>query len=503
MAHAIAVVDPFSSGSLFAARVMAAGTRIYRVLSCRFSDAQLAFVPPGVSLPWAETLQFEEGGGGLNALVAQLRPLGVTHVVAGSEPGVELADALSEALALPSNGTALSACRRDKFLMQQRLHECGMDATRHLLVSADTPPDEVRAFLRSLASSAASSSASASASASDADPSKPCDADQLPPPSVHHPRVVVKPTRASGSDGVSLCHSEAAAFAALTAVVSQRNQLGALNAQAVVEEFVTGVELVVDSVSLDGAHKTVAVWEYDKRTLGDAAFVYSGMRMLAGADPRVPALTAYAHRVLDALGVRHGPSHAEIMWDETRDSAACSAPASAGDSDSASADGSASANESVSASPASCSSPISSSAPRLIEVGARLHGAMGSFVAAAQATTGTDQIEVCRLALTDAAAFVALPSLPPAVLLAEGMQAFLISTVVGTVAALPQAHLIRARASFRCMNLVAVGDRVQRTVNGWTSPGNVTLVHACARVLKQDYEFIVDLVMRPDFFQLE
>src|SRR5437764_15454989 len=44
--------------------------------------------------------------------VEKYRPIAV---VAGGEIGVELADALSESLGLPTNGTALSAARRDKY----------------------------------------------------------------------------------------------------------------------------------------------------------------------------------------------------------------------------------------------------------------------------------------------------------------------------------------------------------------------------------------------------
>src|SRR5207253_3054620 len=62
--------------------------------------------------------------------IAALRDLGVEHVIAGSERGVELADELNEALALPGNGTRLSAAR-------QSAHDRGSGAARHKGAAAD------------------------------------------------------------------------------------------------------------------------------------------------------------------------------------------------------------------------------------------------------------------------------------------------------------------------------------------------------------------------------
>ncbi|MFE7272062.1 hypothetical protein [Streptomyces sp. NPDC057623] len=56
-------------------------------------------------------------------------------VVAGSEFGVEFADRLSEALDLPTNGTALSPARRDKFRMIETIKAAGLRGARQLLVS--------------------------------------------------------------------------------------------------------------------------------------------------------------------------------------------------------------------------------------------------------------------------------------------------------------------------------------------------------------------------------
>ena len=61
--------------------------------------------------------------------------------------------------------------------------------------------------------------------------------------------------------------------------------MGLLNEGVLVQEFLDGIEYVVDSVSRDGVHKTTAVWEYDKRSINGANFVYFGMRIMDASEP--------------------------------------------------------------------------------------------------------------------------------------------------------------------------------------------------------------------------
>lgn len=69
-----------------------------------------------------------------------------------------------------------------------------------------------------------------------------------------------------------------------------------------VQEYLRGREYVVDHVSKDGVHKIAAVWQYDKRFVNGAAFVYFGMKLCSTDSPLVQELIAYGTKVLDALG---------------------------------------------------------------------------------------------------------------------------------------------------------------------------------------------------------
>lgn len=47
----------------------------------------------------------------------------------------------------------------------------------------------------------------------------------------------------------------------------QINGLGSVNEGALVQEYLDGMEYVVDTVSRAGAHRVCAIWEYDKRSI--------------------------------------------------------------------------------------------------------------------------------------------------------------------------------------------------------------------------------------------
>lgn len=131
---------------------------------------------------------------------------------------------------------------------------------------------------------------------------------------------------------------------------------------------------MVDSISHEGEHRVTAIWRYDKRPLNGAAFVYYGLRLWEGEDGRKMdwALARYAHACLDALGIRNGFSHAEVMWLEGEAGGPC-----------------------------------------LVEVGARPHGGEGTFVSLTAEAIGYNQLSVALDLIRDPQALAGIPLLPP------------------------------------------------------------------------------------------
>lgn len=174
----------------------------------------------------------------------QALPFEIIAVMAGAETGVELADSLSARMGLRSNGEAKSLARRNKYVMGEAVRQSGVRAVKQ---RACTSAPQVIEFLASLT----------------AVPLK----------------CVVKPVQSAGTDDVFLCSSEEEALTAFSRIFMKRNGLGLVNESVLVQEFLAGKEYVIDKVSRDGVHKLVAIWEYDKRSVNNANFVYFGMRL--------------------------------------------------------------------------------------------------------------------------------------------------------------------------------------------------------------------------------
>jgi hypothetical protein len=65
-------------------------------------------------------------------------------------------------------------------------------------------------------------------------------------------------------------------------------------------------------VSCQGRRYTCGVWEYRKRLLCTHN-IYDREVALPAEESPVPELIAYVNTVLDALGIQHGPTHAEVI----------------------------------------------------------------------------------------------------------------------------------------------------------------------------------------------
>eukprot|EP00968_Pinguiococcus_pyrenoidosus_P024740 scaffold5020_cov258-Pinguiococcus_pyrenoidosus.AAC.2 len=118
---------------------------------------------------------------------------------------------------------------------------------------------------------------------------------------------------------------EEAREAFLTIVGSvQYASLDSRNKEALVQEFLEGPEFAIDTVSAGGQHKIVCIWEYHKvvtpvpsLTLAPASpacpFVYAATILRPAADlPKASETFTYICGVLDALGIKHGPTHTEV-----------------------------------------------------------------------------------------------------------------------------------------------------------------------------------------------
>ncbi|MGW6704155.1 ATP-grasp domain-containing protein [Streptomyces sp. NPDC054956] len=391
-----AIVDGFSSGAGLARELRELGHACISVLSgpevpevYRNSYDRSLFT---VELFDSETL------------AAELKELAPDFVIAGAESGVNLADELSERLGLLTNGSRLSPARRDKYLMAQTVRAAGLRTAEQYRTSDPTKAAE---WARSL--------------------------DVFP--------VVVKPLNSCGADSVVFCSTPEEVFRAADGILGRVNQIGLENEEVLVQFFLSGTEYIVNTVSRDGQAFVCDIWRCRKERVEGAGYISCLEELLPRDGDLQDALAEYALGVLDALGIRHGPAHFEIMMTQ---------------------DG-----------------------PVLIEVGSRLQGA--THPASIRGALGTDQ-----LALTIEA------YLEPERLLARAggryraskamYHGFMVSPVGGKLTDLPRMDELRALETFVHSTMRArVGGAIDRTIGLFTSPGVVDFVHEDPQKVAADY----------------
>ncbi|MEC4015058.1 ATP-grasp domain-containing protein [Streptomyces sp. H27-D2] len=267
------VVDGYSAGNFYPAAFAAQGADVVHVQSTPELIPTMA--PPDLTA-YAENIVCADEG----KLVEILRTYEPLCVIAGQESCVPLADRLSEALGVPSNGSRLSTARRDKYEMIEALRGAGVRCASQF--KSGDPAALVKW----------------------AD-----DRGRYP--------VVIKPLSSAASDGVFICDSSEEVRAAAESVLSAQDIFGFSNTEILVQSYLAGTEYIVDTVSCDGERYVCGVWQYEKTLLASGKNIYNRDILVDPDSDLVASLVSYVDEVLAALGVRWGPAHAEvIMTDE-------------------------------------------------------------------------------------------------------------------------------------------------------------------------------------------
>ena len=412
----LVIVDPISTGAVLSAHSVARGLNVIAVWSESVPPELLNFVSKGLSYSFIGAVQHQAGEIQTTAkAVGQLIGHATLRgVIVGCETGVLLGDELSEMLKQRGNGTALSPLRRNKWLQTEAVRKTGANACTQSLV---TSMAEVNSVLQSW-------------------------------PPAYTFKAVVKPCSGAGSDGVTICNSKQEVRDAFRMLEGTKNVLGLTTYEVLVQEYLVGDEYVVDTVSLDGEHKVVALWKYDKRIFNGSPVVYYGMRFLAIDDePALREMVRYTLGTLDTLGIKNGCMHSEIKLEPR--------------------------------------------GPVLIEVNCRIHGGEGTWAPLAEACCGYSAVSALLDAWLDPASFYRLPSVPGELpFVAHAMEAKMRSSVEGTLARIDSAKLgrIRKLSSYRSeMIAVELGRPIKKTIDAVSACGNVNLVNTDAAQLEADY----------------
>merc|ERR1712232_171928 len=197
-----------------------------------------------------------------------------------------------------------------------------------------------------------------------------------------------------------------------------------------------------------GVHKTVGLWVYDKRPCNGAQFVYYGMLPVPSNSEVAQKIIPYVRGVLDAMQIKHGPTHGEVM--------------------------------------------MTNDGPCLVEMNCRTHGSDGVWIPLVKALHGGYcQVDVALDAFLDQEAFAKVPDVPPFPFKASGINLDLVNMREGVVTGTPGFNTIRSLPSFVPLESgIHVGMHVERTIDMFTSPGGVVLINEDPEALERDVAVI-------------
>jgi hypothetical protein len=245
--------------------------------------------------------------------------------------------------------------------------------------------------------------------------------------------VIVKPCASAGGDSVTLCNDPEELTRAVNAIIGKRNKIGIANAAAIVQEYVKGSVYSVNTVSCEGHHYVTNIWQYVKQGL-----LYDHEFLIPIHGELQSQLVDYAFAVLNAMEISYGPTHIEIICD--------------------------------------------SQGPKVVDFGARLHGCDSPVIN--RECTGIGQDELTADAFVNRDAFFRKTQKPYHVY-KHLMTVDFISPLEGEVKSIEPFEKLKQLSSYHFLRLdISKGERLERTVDLFTSPGLVELVHRDFNELK-------------------
>jgi len=263
----IAIADPVSSGAKLARRAQQRG---YDIVELRTVDASEEFYSRGYDP--STFVRLVEHRGDFDSTLLQLED--VEHVLAGADSSVAVVEQLNLRRGQLQSEAALLDARADKREFARVLERSGIRTVRQELF-VDVEKAVAFAYGR-------------------------------------YP-IVLKPRASGGTQGVTLAGSEGELRQQFARIVGGKSLYGRPNAEALLMDYVplgATQELVVDTVSSKGRHVVTDTWAYEKVAMHGVPAMYRVMRTVPMAEMREEI--AFTLRMLDALGHRQGPAHAEL-----------------------------------------------------------------------------------------------------------------------------------------------------------------------------------------------
>jgi dapdiamide synthase len=337
-------------------------------------------------------------------LVTQLRRYQVKAIIAAGDSGVIPANKLAQFFDVPCNSPGSSRLHRHKYDMVEALRLNGVAGPAQF---HSRRLDDILAWYRNSGFT----------------------------------RVVMKPALGAYSDGVGICETEAQIAMIFTRNVGNLNVMGEIKEDYVIQEYLEGRHFVANTVSVEGQHFVTDIW-HEVNHHRNTRIIDEYADLVRRDAAEFPTLTAYVQDVLDALQIRNGPAHTEIM--------------------------------------------LTSNGPRLIETGARLAGGIDYSVV--EECNGYSQVSVLADSVTAPDLFLSRTAACANAPTRVSRFIYMFSEVAGVVLEPPELTCFLDVPSLMSIKLTfAQGASLEKTETRFGHPGYAMLVADSAEELDRDY----------------
>ena len=261
--------------------------------------------------------------------------------------------------------------------------------------------------------------------------------------------MIIKPTESASGYGFKICQSMDDIGSTIESVTGTIDVMGNTVDEFVAEEYLTGNEYVICTVSHGGVHKVAAIYTYEESICDGVKFIRT-LTLVDPSDIKAQKSIDYAYKVLDAMDYQMGQAAIEVMVSEHN-------------------------------------------TVKLIEFNPRVGGLSGLLDDMVELCTGNSHIK-----LTVESVYKSLDEFKrtPEIYCLKGCGVILWLKNLQdcTVESLKNFNKIKTLPSVRVVkSAVKVGDRFEKTIDVINSPGLVLLVNDSEAALHKDIETIAQL----------
>ena len=271
MTRPVVIIDPLSSGIELAPTFKARGVPAIAV-TLKHED----WTGFGSRIQTSDFVEIIPDQPNLAEVLKKYNPIAI---LPGTEEAISLADKLSAELTPQfANDSKKSFHRMHKALMQKALEEAGVPILKTLHTASES---EAETWIQE---------------------------------NLKDTPLIIKPPISAGSDKVFHISAGSDWRKAFNRVLTEPSKItGNLSETVVIQEQAIGTEFAVGTVSAHGKHYLAHLIKYNKTSSGDRKTVFDHVELVPYDQKAMNGLFEYTQRALDALGIRWGAAHTEIM----------------------------------------------------------------------------------------------------------------------------------------------------------------------------------------------